>query len=95
MRGEGIGLSGYIGRGLHKELWVDTILNAKVYQRMYSAKRLQEYLEQNQCPGRDKVCQDTVAFWSSGILLAEEKDIDQIANAVFKIHENKDKLKDV
>lgn len=95
MRAEGIGLSGYIGQGLHKEPWVDTILNAEVYQRMYTAERLQDYRDQNDCPGCDQVCQNTVAFWSSGILLAEESDMDQIANAVFKIHENRDKLGDV
>ena len=93
MRAEGIGFSEYIRPGLHKEPWVDTILNARVYQHMYSAQRLQQYREQNHCPVCDEVCEKTVAFWSSGILLAEKEDIDQIADAVFKVHENRDKLK--
>ena len=31
---EGIGLSGYIGRGLHKDPWTDYIMNLKVYQKI-------------------------------------------------------------
>lgn len=93
MRAEGISVRGYIAPGLHKEPWVENVLNQKVYQRMFSAKRLREYREQNHCPRCDQVCGDMVAFWSSGILLAEKQDMDHIANAVFKIHENSDKLK--
>jgi len=95
IRAEGISLSPYIGQGLHKEPWVDHILNDKVYQRMYSAKRLQEYREQNQCPHCDEVCQNVVAFWSSGMLLGQQQDMDDIVNAIFKVHENRDKLKTV
>lgn len=93
IRGEGIGLSPYIGRGLHKEPWVEHILNAKVYQRMFSEKRLREYREQNDCPNCDKVCRDVVAFWSSAMLLGKKEDMDDIANAILKVHENRDKLK--
>ena len=38
------------------------------------------------------VCQNVVAFSSSGILLGEEEDMDDIINAIFKVHENRDKL---
>ncbi len=92
VRAEGISLGPYIGQGLHKEPWVENILNAKVYQRMFSAQRLKEYREQNECPHCDQVCQNVVAFWSSGILLGEEEDMDDIVNAIFKVHENRDKL---
>ena len=95
VRAEGISLGPYIGRGLHKEPWVEHILNAKVYQRMFSAKRLREYREQNGCPNCDKVCQDVVAFWSSAMLLGQKEDMDDIANAILKVHENRDKLKAV
>ena len=39
LNAEGISLSGYIANGLHKEPWVDHILNLKVYQKMYSPAR--------------------------------------------------------
>jgi dTDP-4-amino-4,6-dideoxygalactose transaminase len=92
LRAEGINLSPYIGQGLHREPWVDHVLNAKVYQRMFPAERLQEYREQNVCPNCDAVCQNVVAFWSSGILLGTKEDMDDIVNAIFKVHENRDKL---
>ena len=92
VKAEGISFGPYIHPGLHKEPWVDHILNAKVYQRMYSAQRLQEYREQNACPRCDEVCQKVIAFWASGILLGEKKDMDDIANAIFKVHENRAKL---
>jgi dTDP-4-amino-4,6-dideoxygalactose transaminase len=92
VRAEGISLNPYIGRGLHKEPWVEHVLNARVYQRMFSAERLREYRERNDCPNCDQVCQDVVAFWSSGILLGKKEDMDDIANAILKVHENRDKL---
>jgi len=93
VRAEGISLGPYIGRGLHKEPWVEHVLNAKVYKRMFSEKRLREYREQNDCPNCDKVCQDVVAFWSSAMLFGKKEDMDDIANAILKVHENRDKLK--
>jgi dTDP-4-amino-4,6-dideoxygalactose transaminase len=92
MRAEGISLSPYINPGLHKQPWVEHVLNSKVYQRMYSAQRLREYREQNECPNCDRVCQDVVAFWASGILLGKKQDMDDIADAILKVHENRDKL---
>ena len=93
VRAEGISLGPYIGQGLHKEPWVENVLNTPVYQRMYSEERRQEYREQNSCPRCDEVCENVVACWSSGILLGEKEDMDDIVNAIFKIHENRDKLK--
>ena len=95
IRSEGVGFGSYIGQGLHKEPWVEHILSDKVYQRMYSAERLRQYREENACPHCDEVCQNVIAFWSSGILLGEKEDMDDIVNAIFKVHENRDKLKAV
>ncbi len=95
IRAEGIPLSGYIGAGLHKEPWVERILTSKVYQRMYSEKRIQQYREQNQYPHCDQVCQNVVAFGGSGILLGTQEDMDDILDAIFKVYENREKLKAV
>ena len=92
---EGVSFGSYIGQGLHKEPWVEHILNDKVYQRMYTAERLRQYRAQNVCPHCDEVCQNVIAFWSSGILLGEKEDMDDIVNAIFKIHENRAKLEAV
>jgi perosamine synthetase len=89
---EGVSLSGYIARGLHKEPWVEHILSSKVYQKMYSGKRLREYRNENKCPNCDKVCQEMAMIWASGPLLGTKEDMDDIVNALQKVYENRDKL---
>jgi perosamine synthetase len=92
LRAEGISLSPYIGQGLHKEPWVEHILNSRVYRKMFSKSRLQKYREENSCPNCDKVCQEMAMIWASGPLLGTKEDMDDIANAILKVYENRDKL---
>jgi perosamine synthetase len=92
---EGISLSGYIKNGLHREPWVDHILDSKVYQKMYSTRRLRQYRQQLACPNCDKVCQEMAMIWASGPLLATKKDMDDIADAVEKVYTNRDKLNSI
>jgi perosamine synthetase len=95
LRAEGIGLSPYIAQGLHKEPWVEHILSSKVYKKMYSGKRLREYREQNRCPNCDKVCQEMAMIWASGPLLGTKEDMDDVADAILKVYENRDKLSSI
>ncbi len=89
---EGVSLSPYIRQGLHKEPWIEHILNSKVYKKMFSEKRLKSYRDQIPCPNCDKVCQEMAMIWASGPLLGTKEDMDDIANAIIKVYENKDKL---
>jgi perosamine synthetase len=89
---EGISLSPYIRQGLHREPWIEHILSRKVYTKMFSEKRLQKYREESRCPNCDKVCQEMAMIWASGPLLGTKEDMDDIADAIWKIHENRDKL---
>lgn len=95
LRAEGISLSGYIGQGLHKEPWTEHILNSRVYKKMFSKKRLQRYREENRCPNCDKVCQEMAMIWASGPLLGTKEDMDDVANAILKVCENRDKLSSI
>jgi dTDP-4-amino-4,6-dideoxygalactose transaminase len=92
---EGVSLDGYIRQGLHREPWVEHILNSKVYQKMFSKERLQRYCEQNSCPSCDQVCQELVMIWASGPLLGTRDDMDDVANAILKVYENRDKLNSI
>ncbi len=92
---EGVSLSGYIKRGLHREPWVEHILKSKVYQKMYSAKRLRQYREEIDCPNCDKVCQEMAMIWASGPLLGTKKDMDDIVDAIEKVYANRDKLNSI
>jgi len=95
LRAEGVSLDDYIEQGLHKEPWVEHILNSKVYQKMFSPERLRRYREENSCPNCDKVCQEMVMIWASGPLLGTKEDMDDVANAILKVYKNRDKLSSI
>ena len=80
---------------MHKEPWIDHILSSAVYQKMYSGQRLQQYREEARCPNCDKVCQETVIIWASGPLIGTGEDMDDVANAILKVYENRDKLNSI
>jgi len=92
---EGISMSGYIANGLHKEPWVNHIVNLKVYKTMYSPARLKQYIDELACPKCDQVCADMVMLWASGPLLGTQADMDDIISAIMKVHANKDKLNQI
>jgi len=89
---EGVSLSPYLSQGLHREPWVEHILNSKVYRKMFSKERLQRYREENRCPNCDKICQEMALIWASGPLLGTKEDMNDVANAILKVYENRDKL---
>jgi len=89
---EGVSLSPYIERGLHREPWVDHIVQTKAYQKTFSARRLQQFREEMQCPNCDRVCAEMAMIWASGPLLGTQADMDDIADAILKVYENRDKL---
>jgi dTDP-4-amino-4,6-dideoxygalactose transaminase len=90
---EGVGMGSYIKNGLHREPWVDHIINLDGYKTMYSHARLQEYKNAMNLPNCDKICDETlVSFWGSGTLLGTKTEMDQIISAILKIYENRDQL---
>ncbi|MHC4354689.1 MAG: DegT/DnrJ/EryC1/StrS family aminotransferase, partial [Planctomycetota bacterium] len=95
LRAEGVNLSPYIKNGLHKEPWIEHILGRPVYRKMFSKRRLREYREQCECPECDKVCREMAMIWASGPLLATKDDMDDIADAIIKVYENRDKLRSI
>lgn len=93
LQAEGVGLSGYIASGLHREPWVDHMLNLEVYQQMYTPTRLKAYREELSCPKCDQVCEDMLTLNGPGPLLATKEDMDHVADAILKVYENRDQLK--
>ncbi len=93
LRAEGVSLSPYIRQGLHREPWVDNVLNSRVYRKMYSPQRLKQYRDELACPKCDQVCQEMAMLWASGPLLGTQEDMDDVADAILKVYENRDKLK--
>jgi dTDP-4-amino-4,6-dideoxygalactose transaminase len=89
---EGVSLSPYLEHGLHREPWVENILKSKVYGKMFSERRLRQYREELACPNCDRVCEEMAMIWASGPLLGARSDMDDIADAILKVYENRDKL---
>ena len=89
---EGVGLSPYIDRGLHREPWVSHIVKTKAYQKAFSPQRLEQFREQMSCPKCDQVCDEMAMIWASGPLLASRADMDDVADAILKVYENRDRL---
>jgi perosamine synthetase len=92
MAAEGVSLSPYIKQGLHREPWIEHILSQPVYKKMFGRKRLRQYREDVPCPNCDKVCEEMAMIWASGPLLGTKADMDDVANAIIKVYENRDKL---
>lgn len=94
IQAEGVPFGSYIKNGLHREPWVDNILNLREYKKFYSAQRLKEYKERLNLKNCDKVTDETmVSMWGSGTLLAERSELDKIVDAIFKVYDNRDKLR--
>lgn len=94
IQAEGVPFSSYIRNGLHREPWVDNILAKKEYTTFFSKTRLKEYKEGMNLKNCDLVTDQTmVSMWGSGTLLAERSELDKIVDAIYKVYENRDKLK--
>jgi perosamine synthetase len=65
--------------------------NSRGYKRLFSEARLKQWREENHLPGNDLVCDEAVGLYQS-ILLGSKSDMDDIANSIMKIYENKDSL---
>jgi dTDP-4-amino-4,6-dideoxygalactose transaminase len=95
MAAEGIELSSYIARGLHKEPWTEFIMNQDVYKKMFPPERLRKYREELHLPVCDRICEEMAMIWASGPLLGTQSDMDDIINAVMKVYDNRDKLNSI
>ncbi len=91
LRAEGIpNTSMYFDR-LNTQNFIEHTLNSKAFQIIYSKDRLRRYRERNQCPVSDKLSEEGV-WLTQHMLLGTRKDMDEIADAIIKIHNNREAL---
>ena len=80
------------GYGLaNKDGCIEEGITSKSYQRLFSKERLDKYRQENVLPQNDQLTKEAVWFAQSMLLTARE-DMDQIAEAIQKIYDNRDKL---
>ena len=87
---EGIPCSGGY-RPQNNDGLIEEALSSRGYKRLYSKKRLERYREENHLPDTDQLCREAVWF-GQNMLLGTKGDMDDIADAIEKIYENRDKL---
>ncbi len=80
---------------LNKMPYLKNAFQTKNFRQMYPAEMLDydTYLEKNQCPRNDKLCDEEAVWLSQRMLLAGKRDMDDIAAAIRKIRKNAGTLK--
>ena len=80
---------------LNKMPYLNNAFQSKNFQRMYPRKMLDfdRYLEQNQCPENDRLCNEEAVWIPQNVLLGTKSDMDDIALAIGKIQKNAEKIK--
>jgi dTDP-4-amino-4,6-dideoxygalactose transaminase len=70
---------------LNKFPFIRQALDARGFQRVFSKERIALWEQRNECPANDRLC--TEAVWmTQNVFLGERTDMEQIAEAVRKIH---------
>lgn len=95
LRAEGVrasdGLGVIEGKPMNKEGCIEDAFRSRAYQRIYPKEKLVSYKADNECPESDRLVEETVGF-HQGMLLGTRQDMGDIANAIVKIYENRQKL---
>ena len=95
---EGVLVSGgYPNDPLYTQGLIGTTLASDIYKQFYSPEQLnfEAYKERNACPKLLQTFESSVWLSSTNMFLGSASDVDDIANAVEKIYEHAEKLKDV
>ncbi len=71
------------------------VFKSEIYQKVYTADELdfEKYKQKNHCPSLIKTYGSALWIWNGGLMLGTKSDMDDIINAVDKIHNNVAKLK--
>jgi dTDP-4-amino-4,6-dideoxygalactose transaminase len=78
-------------RPMNKEGLLDHAFASRAFQRVYPREKLSSYAKDNECPLADRLCEETVGFHQR-LLLGTREDMDDIVNAVLKLHESRARL---
>jgi len=95
---EGIPAStGYPKCPLYTQEFLRQTFQSELYKKFYTSQELDwaGYQARNECPGLMKTFDTSVWLSSTGMLLGTKPDMDDVARAVEKIHQNSAKLKAV
>lgn len=91
---EGVPCSGGYSE-LNKMPFLKNAFNSKFFQKIYPKERLDydRYMEENKCPMNAKLCNELAVWIPQNVLLGSKSDMSNIANAMIRIRENAEKIK--
>lgn len=90
---EGIPCSrGY--RPIAQEPFLEEMFNSRAYKNIYTKAQLDRARELNRGPQNEDVCNNRAIYFYHQMLNGTKEDIEQIAQAMQKIYNNRDKLQD-
>ena len=92
MRAEGIGFGRGIDSSLHLDPFIETYLNMRAFQKIFSKERLDKYRRENLCPVNERIDKETGLSLSQRVFLGTKKDMEDIVAAIVKIQKNSSKL---
>ncbi|WP_445223471.1 DegT/DnrJ/EryC1/StrS family aminotransferase [Catalinimonas locisalis] len=75
--------------------YLGNAFKTKNFQRMYTQEELDidAYLERNQCPENDIICNEEAVWISQSMLLGNQSDMDDIASAIAKVQQHAGEIK--
>jgi dTDP-4-amino-4,6-dideoxygalactose transaminase len=84
LRAEGIPCSTGYGR-LNEASFIRDAIHSRPYVRVYGKAAVEKWAERNACPENDRLCEEAVWFMQN-MFLGPRSDMDEIVEAVRKIH---------
>lgn len=82
---EGVPCSSGYGT-MNKDKYVTDLASNRHYLRIYGKQTMQQWLERNQCPQNDILAGEQGVWLTQTMLLGSKTDMEQIAEAIRKIH---------
>jgi len=92
MRAEGIAFGRGIDSSLHLDPFIETYLNLRTFQKVFSKERLDKYRRENLCPVNERIDKETGLSLGQRVFLGTKRDMEDIVTAIIKIQKNSSKL---
>jgi perosamine synthetase len=95
LRAEGVPASSGYGGTLNSMPYLNDSFQSKNYQLMYPKRMLnfEKFVERNRCPENERLCNEEAVWLSQSMLLGTNADMDDIYNAIEKIHSSSGKIR--
>jgi len=86
--------TGYPNDPIYAQPMIQEVFKSDIYKKFYSEDELdfEKYKQRNHCPALIKTFDSAIWIWHGGLMLGSKADMDNIINAVDKIHNNAAKI---